>query len=186
MLSVIIATLDSEQDLVRTLAALVPGAMAGLVSEVLVADGGSSDDTGVIADAAGCSFMVAKGPLGVRLKAAAVKARAPWLLFLRPGTVLDTPWIDETRRFLQQPLAAERAAVFRRTAPVEPGLRQFWLLLTAAIAGPRPEQGLLIAKQLYEHVSGHSQHAVDPEAGLLGRIGKLRLVTLSTRAFSAG
>ena len=43
MLSVIIATLNSERPLVATLAALVPGATAGLVSEVLIADGGSGD-----------------------------------------------------------------------------------------------------------------------------------------------
>lgn len=38
MLSVIIPTHDSERALVRTLAALVPGAAAGLVSEVLITD----------------------------------------------------------------------------------------------------------------------------------------------------
>ena len=60
MLSVIIATLDSERALVPTLAALVPGAMAGLVSEVLVADGGSRDETAVVADVAGCNFCWSK------------------------------------------------------------------------------------------------------------------------------
>ena len=44
MLSVIIATLDSERSLVRTLAALVPGATAGLITEVVVADAGSRDE----------------------------------------------------------------------------------------------------------------------------------------------
>ena len=45
MLSVIIPTHDSGRALVRTLAALVPGAAAGLVSEVLITDAGSGDQT---------------------------------------------------------------------------------------------------------------------------------------------
>ncbi|HXW41182.1 MAG TPA: glycosyltransferase, partial [Xanthobacteraceae bacterium] len=71
MLSVIIATLDSERALVQTLAALVSGATAGLVSEVLVVDGGSHDDTAAVADIAGCNFTVVEGSLARRLKAGA-------------------------------------------------------------------------------------------------------------------
>src|ERR1700731_3364269 len=98
MLSVIIPTLDSERALVPTLSALVPGATAGLVSDVLVVDGGSRDDTA--AGAVGsCNFLVADRPLGRRLKTAVAWARAPWLLFLRPGTILDAPWIGEATHF---------------------------------------------------------------------------------------
>ena len=68
MLSVIIATRNSERALVPTLAALVPGATAGLISEVLVADGGSHDDTAKVADVAGCNFTVLEGPLARRLQ----------------------------------------------------------------------------------------------------------------------
>ena len=44
MLSVIIPTLNAEETLTRTLAPLVPGAVRGLVQEVIVVDGGSSDE----------------------------------------------------------------------------------------------------------------------------------------------
>ena len=59
MLSVIIATRESERPLVRTLAALVPGAAAGVVREVIVADGQSRDATVEVADIAGCQVLVA-------------------------------------------------------------------------------------------------------------------------------
>jgi glycosyltransferase involved in cell wall biosynthesis len=187
MLSVIIATLDSERALLPTLAALVPGATAGLISEVLVADGGSVDDTATVADVAGCKFIVVAGPLGGRLKAAAAAARAPWLLFLRPGTILDTPWIGEAARFVEHPPAGARAAVFRLGAPAQPPLRQAWWLLTTALGGrSRPERGLIISKQFYEEIGGHSERAADPEADLLRRIGRRRIVTLSTAAFTTG
>ena len=198
MLSVIIATLDSERALLPTLAALVPGATSGLVSEVIVADGGSRDDTAAVADAAGCNFRLLEGPLGRRLKTAAAAARAPWLLFLRPGTILDAPWTGETSRFVEQPSPGGRAAVFRRGAPPSlpsrsasarggdgRGLREALSLLMAALgARPRPEQGLVIAKQFYDALGGHCEHAGDSETDLIRRIGRRRIVTLSSSAFS--
>jgi hypothetical protein len=66
-------------------------------------------------------------------------------------------------------------------------LQQIWLLLAAALGGrPHPEQGLLIAKQFYEAIGGHAEAAADPEAELLQRIGKRRLVTLATDVRRAG
>jgi hypothetical protein len=186
MLSVIIATLDSERPLVRTLAALVPGATAGLITEVVVADAGSRDDTAAVADIAGCKFLVAGGPLGARLHAAATAARAPWLMFLRPGTILDTPWIGEARSFVERPRPSVRAAVFRRTAPAPARLAEALSLLVGALgAKPRPEQGLIIAADFYRQSGGHSERAADPERDLLRRIGRRRIATLSTRAFQA-
>jgi glycosyltransferase involved in cell wall biosynthesis len=184
MLSIIIPTLDSERTLVATLAALVPGATSGLVTEVLIADGGSSDDTAAVADIAGCVFMAVEGALGRRLRAATAAARAPWLMYLRPGIVLDTPWTAETLRFAQQPSSVERAAVFRRAAPMQPAWREITLLLASALgARPSPDQGLIISKPFYEALGGHSIGAADAEADLISRIGRKRIMALSTRAF---
>ena len=182
MLSVIIPTRNSERALVSTLAALVPGATAGLITEVLIADGGSQDDTAAVADVAGCNFLVVEGLLAGRLKAAAAAARAPWLMFLPPGTVLDAPWTDEVGRFLQRERRAQ-AAVFRRGGAQSP-LRQFLVLIAATLgAAPRPEQGLLIAKAFYDAVGGHSERAGDPEHDLLRRVGRRRIAALATQAF---
>ena len=54
MLSVVIATHDSERVLLPTLAALVAGAAAGVVREVIIADAGSRDATGAIAPSVVC------------------------------------------------------------------------------------------------------------------------------------
>jgi glycosyltransferase involved in cell wall biosynthesis len=181
MLSIIIATLDSEGPLVATLAALVPGAMDGLVSEVIVADGGSTDGTATVADVAGCNFTVAEGPLGRRLKTAAATARAPWLFFLRPGTVPDAGWSGEVRRFVERQPPDARAAVFRRGRAAQPALREVVSLFAAAIGAlPGPEQGLLIAHPFYDELGGHSDAAADPETDLIRRIGRRRMATLAT------
>jgi glycosyltransferase involved in cell wall biosynthesis len=183
MLSVIIPTRNSEHALVPTLAALVSGATAGLISEVLVADGGSQDDTAVVADVAGCEFLPLGEPLGRRLKTAAAKARAPWLMFMLPGTVLYAPWTDDTIRFVEQPGPRDKAAVFRRGAGPQTALREAFSFLVTAFGRARPEQGLVIAKPLYDELGGHSESAANPAAEFIRRIGRRRIVTLAATAF---
>ena len=185
MLSVIIPTRNSERSLVPTLAALVPGATAGLIAEVLIADGGSQDDTARVADIAGCNFLTVEGTLAGRLAAAAAVARTPWLMFLRPGIVLDTPWTGEVARFLQQEPPRLRAAVFRRGTSAG-GVHEALLRLGAALgAPPRPEQGLLIPRQVYDSIGGHPGRAGDPERDLLRRLGRRRIARLTTLAFGS-
>ena len=62
MLSVIIPTEGVEQPAVATLAALVPGAAAGVVREVLLVDRAGTGVIERVADVAGCRFWPSKGP----------------------------------------------------------------------------------------------------------------------------
>ena len=82
MLSVIIPTEGIEQPAVATLAALVPGAAAGIVREVLLVDRGGSSVIERVADVAGCHYLAADGTRAAALAAGARQARSPWLMFL--------------------------------------------------------------------------------------------------------
>jgi glycosyltransferase involved in cell wall biosynthesis len=181
MLTVIIPTHESEHALVRTLACLVPGATAGLVGDVILADAGSGDGTRAIGDVAGCQFLVLPGPLGMRLTRAAEAARQDWLMFLRPGTGLDPGWIAEVEGLVAGGLAA--AATFRPGvfAPRGSMAAEALRLLVAAMGRRRPEQGLVIARRLYRELGGHRADAADPETELLRRLGR-RVVTLRCAA----
>jgi glycosyltransferase involved in cell wall biosynthesis len=188
MLSVVIPTHDSERALVPTLAALVPGAVAGIVREVIVADAGSRDATVQIADGAGCRVLNAAGTRGALLLAAADAARSPWLLFLPPGSVPDATWIDETRRFVEEATlrgcAGSYAAAFRRApATFRPTLIEALVLLGAALgAKPHASQGLLIAKVLYDQLGGHRRDGDAPERDLIRRLGRRRIMLLRAGA----
>jgi glycosyltransferase involved in cell wall biosynthesis len=188
MLSVVIATHDSERALLPTLAALVAGAAAGVVREVIVADAGSRDATAAIADGAGCRVLVSTQGRGARLKAAADAARAPWLLFLRPGVVLDATWVDETRRFMEEAelrqCAGTCAAVFRAAAHRPPLLEALALLRAALGARPNASQGLVISKTRYDALGGH-RDLDEPERDLHRRLGHRRLVLLRAGALAA-
>jgi glycosyltransferase involved in cell wall biosynthesis len=188
VLSVVIATHDSERPLLPTLAALVPGAAAGTVREVIVADAGSHDATAEIADVAGCRLLVSDRPRGARLKAAAATARSGWLLFLMPGVIPDVTWVDETRRFAErtdmQGLALKQAAAFRAGSGLSPSLltEAFNLMRRAVGARPLPQQGLLISKRLYDELGGHDENSSEPESDLYRRLGRRRIVLLRTSA----
>ena len=79
MLSVIIPTEGVEQPAVATLAALVPGAAAGVVREVLLVDRSGSDVIERVADVAGCRFLPFDGSHAAALAAGAQQAKSPWL-----------------------------------------------------------------------------------------------------------
>src|SRR5215467_11199653 len=147
MLSVIIPTEGIEQPAVATLAALVPGAAAGIIREVLLVD---RSDTGVIervADVAGCRFLRFEGPRAAALAEGARQARSPWLMFLRAGAVLDPGWIEETTQFIQGVASSgrTRAGIFRyaRSPYADYGLRDSFKSLARSFMGPRADQGLL-------------------------------------------
>jgi len=189
MLTVIIPTQNHERALVPTLAMLVAGAMSGTVSQVIVADAGSTDATADVVDIAGCEMMTSTAPLAARLRAAAAAARGTWLMFLRPGVVLDAAWVEEATRVIEGAVArgtvGSHAAVFRRSAAPDtaaPLWRQVIGLFSAALRGPHPDQGLMISRACYQSVGGHRDGAADPEADLLRRLGRRRLATLRSGA----
>lgn len=190
MLSAVVPTNESERALVPTLAHLVAAAAYGMLREVIIADAGSKDATAEVADVAGCRLMTLPGPLGPRLAAAAAAARAPWLLFLRPGIMLEPGWIGEAAQFIEasehRTGAEPCAAVFRPGATVgRPILFEAMSLLRVALGGrPRPEQGLMIAKRVYQRLGGHFDRA-DTERDLLRRLGRRRIVMLRAGAVAA-
>lgn len=197
MLSVVIATNESERTLVPTLAALVPGATAGLVRQVIIADPGSRDATAEVADVAGCELLVSDAPLAARLTQAAERARSPWLLFLGAGAVPQAGWIEEISRFIEEAsLAGETdkvAAVFRAVSPslVRPSpLREaFALLMQAACLSRGASHGLLIGRTLFSRLKRDEAAAKESEADVIRtvvrRLGRRHVVTLQCGAVSA-
>ncbi|MBR1218142.1 glycosyl transferase [Bradyrhizobium sp. U87765 SZCCT0131] len=187
MLSVIIPTEGEEPPVVATLAALVPGAAAGVIREVLLVDRSGTDTIARVADVAGCGFVAVTGSRAQALAAGARQARSEWLMFLHPGAVLDHGWIDETSQFIQTIALSgkARAGIFRYArspyAELSLGarLRQFALRMS----GPVADQGLLIARSHYDRLGGHSTTARRSEARLLSHLGRSGRALLRTRIF---
>lgn len=183
MLSVIIPTQGVEQPAVATLAALVPGAAAGVIREVLLVDRAGNGVIARVADVAGCRFLPFEGSHAAALAAGARQARSPWLMFLHAGAVLDAGWIDETTQFIQRVSISgrPRAGIFRyaRSPYAETSLRDGLKLLARLIVGPSADQGLLIAREHYDRLGGHAPEARRSEARLLRRLGRSRTLLRS-------
>jgi glycosyltransferase involved in cell wall biosynthesis len=89
MLSVVIETRNDEEGLARTLASLVGAAVEGVVRDVTVCDGGSTDQTRRVAEHAGCHFI--EGGAFPKIISA---ARGEWLLLLEPGARPVEGWTE--------------------------------------------------------------------------------------------
>lgn len=189
MLSVIIPTEGVEQPAVATLAALVPGAAAGVVREVLLVDRGGTGVIERVADVAGCRFLPFEGSRAAALAAGARQARSPWLMFLHAGAVLDAGWIDETAQFIQRVSSSDRprAGIFRyaRSPYADTRLRDGFKFVARMIAGPSADQGLLIARDHYDRLGGYAPDARRSEARLLRQLGRSSRTLLRSRIMVA-
>jgi rSAM/selenodomain-associated transferase 2 len=186
MISVVIPTLNADQTLPQTLRPLVQGVLGEVVREVIVTDGGSSDDTAAIAEAAGCVLTVGSKGRGEQLMAGAALARGRWLMFLHADTVLQDGWVEEVQRFMARPDAQERAGAFtfalnddslsaRRTA--------FWVgVRCAALKLPYGDQGLFLSRTLYDAVGGFRPIPLMEDVDLVRRLGGKRIAMLKTKA----
>ncbi|MDP3693255.1 glycosyl transferase [Bradyrhizobium sp.] len=183
MLSIIIPTDGAERPAVVTLAALVPGAAAGLVREVLLVDRAGNGVIERVADVAGCRYLAFEGSHAAALAAGARQARSPWLMFLQAGAVLDSGWIEETAQFMQGVSSSDRprAGIFRyaRSPYSDAGWRDGLKFVARLIAGPSAEQGLLIARDHYETLGGYAPDVRRSEARLLRRLGRSRTLLRS-------
>jgi len=189
MLSVIIPTEGVEQPVVATLAALVPGAAAGVVREVLLVD---RADTGVmerVADVAGCRFLRFQGSRAAALAAGAGQARSPWLMFLHAGAVLDSGWIEETAQFIERVSSSgpPRAGIFRyaRSPYSNTAIRDSLKFVARMITGPSADQGLVIGRDHYVRLGGYAPDARRSEARLLRQLGRSSRTLLRSRIIVA-
>lgn len=191
MISVVIPTINSEGELGRSLAALVPGVVEGVVREVIIADGGSQDDTPQIAEAVGAMLVHAPLGRGPQLAEGARAAKGDWLLFLHADTVLEHGWHREAERFIQETIRARRpqAAAFR-FALDDRGVRPRYLeaMVSARCALfrlPYGDQGLLISRSHYERLGGFRNLPLMEDVDLVRRIGRGDLCFLRSRAITS-
>ena len=193
MISVVIPTLNAERKLAHTLAALVPAVVEGIVQEAIVVDGGSTDETRAIAEAAGTHVIEAPRGRGSQLDAGARAARGDWLLFLHADTVLDPGFAEEAQGFIKRVQTGRRddaAAAFRFTLDDDGAMPRFIERLVAwrcrLFGLPYGDQGLLISRRLYRRLGGFRPLPLMEDVDLVRRLKRRELVMLQSRAVTSG
>lgn len=192
MISVVIPTYNAGQRLVHTLAALVPAVVDGVVQEAIIADGGSTDDTLAIADAAGTQLVTSATGRGIQLDAGAAVAKGDWLLFLHADTVLGPGWAEEAESFIERIESGRRplAAAYFRFGLDDDG---FMPRLVETLVGmrcalfslPYGDQGLLISRSHYRRLGGFRSLPLMEDIDLVRRLKRRELLGLKSHAVTS-
>jgi rSAM/selenodomain-associated transferase 2 len=155
-ITVIIPTLNAGATLVPCLGSLGPALMEGLIAEVIISDGGSSDCTVEIAQEAGARVITGPKGRGGQLRRGAQTAVGEWLLFLHADTVLSADWAHHAQAHIQSGAGAAPFRLAFDARGVWPWAVAGWANLRSRVFQlPYGDQGLLVARDLYAQIGGY-------------------------------
>ncbi len=162
-ISVIIPTLNAQETLPEMAQSLMEGLEAGLIGELIISDGGSSDDTHAIAQALGAKWITGPATRGGQLRKGCAAAQGHWLLILHADTRLAPGW-------------SAHAGAHIRTQKAGWGRLQFdqggrfvaaWANLRAQLFDlPYGDQALLLPATLYHSVGGYPNQPLMEDVAL--------------------
>ena len=164
LLSVIIPALNEAANLPELFADLQR--QQGISLEVIIGDGGSTDTTRAVVEAAGGRFIPARRGRGAQMNAAAVLARGEYLLFLHADSRLPEPGLlTDALAALQWAAAADSrvAGHFRlRFIRSQAGNELSYCYMEAKTALNRVnttngDQGLLLSRTFFEELGGFDE-----------------------------
>lgn len=179
-ISVIIPTLNSGEALAMCLATLSEGLGEGLIRELIITDGGSTDVTQEVAREAGAELVSGPASRGGQLRRGCEAASGEWLLVLHADSQLDRGWCEAVLDHLRD--AADDAGYFRlrfRAKGFGAKAVAGWANLRSRVFGlPYGDQGLLISRELYDLVGGYPDIPLMEDVSLV-RAAKGRLSPLN-------
>lgn len=184
----IVPTLNAASDLPGVAASLGEGLEAGLITELVISDGGSADATVAIAEALGANVVSGAPSRGAQLRRGAGASRGDWLLFLHADTELAPGWTEAVRQHIaQHPAAAGYFRLAFRSKGPAPRLVATWANLRSRAFGlPYGDQGLLISRQRLDAVGGVPDMPLMEDVALARALrGRLRPLPAVARTSAA-
>lgn len=172
-LSIIIPALNAGQELPATLACLMEGVSDGLIREVVVSDGGSSDETLTIADEAGAVMISGPAGRGGQLRRGADAATGTWFLFLHADTHLSPGWSQAVRLAIDNGTPAYFWLRFRSNGAAAKAVAAWANLRSRALRLPYGDQGLLISSADYRAAGGYDDIPLMEDVALARRLPKI-------------
>lgn len=186
MLSIVIPTLNAEKVLKPTLACL---SAPNWPSEIIIADGGSTDATPEIAAEAGAKMVATLGGRGPQLLAGAQYATGDWLLFVHADTRPQPGWAHVARDFMANQGNRFKAGYFQfllnDAAPAARRIENLVQWRCRVLGLPYGDQGLLISREFYDFLGGYAPIRLMEDVEMVRRIGKTRLKPLASAAVTS-
>lgn len=178
-ISIVIPTLNASQELPRSLQSLMEGLHSGLIKELVIADGGSTDATLEIAEEAGANIVRSAPSRGGQLAKGCDAAMGEWLLVLHADTELQPGWAA----VVSDHLASGRPAAFRlqfRAKGFRPRWVATWANLRSRLLGlPYGDQGLLVRKQDYLRAGGYPDQPLMEDVALVRALPRVTLLPIT-------
>ena len=154
--------------------------------DMLVVDGGSTDGTIAAAQAGGARTTTAPPGRGGQLAAGAASVTGDWLLFVHADTRLEGDWVSAVADFMGTPENTAYAGYFRLVfhdaAPAARRLERIVAWRARVLGLPYGDQGLLLARDLYDSLGGYRPLVLMEDVDLVRRLGRHRLVALPASA----
>lgn len=177
-LSIVIPTLNSADVLPATLGALATAISSGLIRELIISDGGSTDATAAIAEEVGATLVRGSAGRGAQLRRGVARAGGSWIMILHADTHIDEGWEVAVSDHIR---VSDRAGYGRlrfRSRGLPAILVAAWANIRSRLFSlPYGDQGLLISRQLYDEIGGYRDIPLMEDVAIARRL-RGRLVPL--------
>jgi rSAM/selenodomain-associated transferase 2/rSAM/selenodomain-associated transferase 1 len=182
--SVVIPALNEAGQITATLASV----LAGRPREILVVDGGSTDDTIQRARKSGAAVVTSQPGRARQMNAGAAQATGNVLVFLHADTLLPADWLEVVSGTLQTTAVAGGAFGFR-VSPTFPGSRILeWAtnLRSRWFQKPYGDQAFFMKRSLFEELGGFADMPIMEDYEFIGRLKKQgRIVTAAAHVLTS-
>lgn len=186
-ISIVIPALNAADGLRKCVPALMEGLRAGLIRELIISDGGSTDATLDLAEDAGAVLVTGPASRGGQLQRGCALAKGNWLLVLHADTVLEPGWSEAVSRHLEA--GGGRPAYFRLAFDaigIGPSVTAGWANLRSRLFGlPYGDQGLLLRCRDYGDAGGYPDQPLMEDVALARRLKGLVMLPATARTSAA-
>ena len=187
-ISIVIPTLNSQNTVRKTLASLFEGIEAGIVRELIVVDGGSTDETREIVEECGGKFISSAASRGYQLKKGVNLAKGDFIFALHSDSVLEPGWSEIVKKYFNKDAGYYCKLSFDIIHPLA-SMTSTWANARSLIFNlPYGDQGLLIPRKLLMENGSYSPIPIMEDVELALRFkGKLFcmpvVITTSSRKY---
>jgi hypothetical protein len=184
-ISVIIPAVNEARHITATLQSVRPGRP----HEILVVDGGSTDDTVALARAAGARVIHSRPGRARQMNAGAAQAAGNALVFLHADTLLPADYPEVVAGTLRDPAVAAGAFRFRMGEKLAGQWLIEWTanLRSRRWQSPYGDQALFLRRSLFEEIGGFANLPIMEDCEIVRRLRKRgRVVTVAAAAITSG